>query len=246
MLTRLLVGVLAPCLAIGTASAAVVNVTILGTVEFAPNSGPLGPINPNQAAKITFSVDSSNFVNNPTFPTRGYPITQPTFSTTMGPITMTLKNPFPGTPYFVIRNNDPQVDGFQLSTDLSLPVPPALNLNGSFGPYGAGFYVTYEGNTLPSLDILDAIGTYEYDGLTVFYWNITDGPFEAVGMIFESITLSVSADLNADGIVNGADLGILLGAWGPCRSCANCTADLNGDCTVDGADLGILLGAWSL
>jgi hypothetical protein len=27
---------------------------------------------------------------------------------------------------------------------------------------------------------------------------------------------SCIADLNADGIVNGADLGILLGAWGLC------------------------------
>ena len=25
------------------------------------------------------------------------------------------------------------------------------------------------------------------------------------------------SDLNGDGIVNGADLGLLLGAWGPCR-----------------------------
>ena len=47
-----------------------------------------------------------------------------------------------------------------------------------------------------------------------------------------------SPDLNGDGQVNGADLGLLLGAWG------TPAADLNGDGTTDGADLGLLLGAW--
>lgn len=46
-------------------------------------------------------------------------------------------------------------------------------------------------------------------------------------------------DLNGDGLVNGADLGTLLGAWG------SAAADLNGDGTTDGADLAILLGNWS-
>ncbi len=49
------------------------------------------------------------------------------------------------------------------------------------------------------------------------------------------------ADLNADGAVDGADLGLLLSAWGEGES----SADLNGDTTVDGADLGLLLAAWS-
>jgi hypothetical protein len=59
-------------------------------------------------------------------------------------------------------------------------------------------------------------------------------------------TLTVSAcahpaDLNGDGIVDGADLGALLGQWGLTGSHP---ADLNGDSVVDGADLGALLGAW--
>ncbi|MFO0828334.1 MAG: hypothetical protein U0572_09300 [Phycisphaerales bacterium] len=49
------------------------------------------------------------------------------------------------------------------------------------------------------------------------------------------------ADLDGDGIVSASDLGILLGAWGPCASCC---ANLNGDANVDASDLGILLGAW--
>jgi hypothetical protein len=51
------------------------------------------------------------------------------------------------------------------------------------------------------------------------------------------------ADFNGDGIVTGADLGLLLGAWGPCPS-GECIGDLNLDGAVTGADLGLLLGAW--
>jgi len=51
----------------------------------------------------------------------------------------------------------------------------------------------------------------------------------------------IAADLDCDGAVNGIDLGVLLGNWGPCAGCA---ADLNGDGDVNGIDLGVLLGNW--
>ncbi len=47
-------------------------------------------------------------------------------------------------------------------------------------------------------------------------------------------------DLDGDCVVGGADLSILLGAWGT----PNPAADLTGDGTVGGADLSILLGGW--
>lgn len=47
------------------------------------------------------------------------------------------------------------------------------------------------------------------------------------------------ADLNGDGVVDGADLGALLGDWGSVG-----VGDLNGDGVTNGADLGELLGAW--
>lgn len=47
------------------------------------------------------------------------------------------------------------------------------------------------------------------------------------------------ADLDGNRLVNGADLGMLLGNWG-----GQGVGDLNGDGTVDGADLGTLLGAF--
>lgn len=51
----------------------------------------------------------------------------------------------------------------------------------------------------------------------------------------------VAGDLNGDGLVNGMDLALLLGAWG---SCTGCAADLDGSGSVNGMDLAILLGQW--
>ena len=48
-------------------------------------------------------------------------------------------------------------------------------------------------------------------------------------------------DLNADGLVNGIDLGLLLAAWGT----NDATADLDGDLVVNGPDLGLLLADWT-
>jgi hypothetical protein len=47
------------------------------------------------------------------------------------------------------------------------------------------------------------------------------------------------ADLNGDGVVNGADLGFMLGGWGQPG-----ITDINQDGTTNGADLGQLLGSW--
>ena len=62
----------------------------------------------------------------------------------------------------------------------------------------------------------------------------------------------VFGDLNGDGVVNGIDLGILLGNWSipagspGCEGAIPCAADLNEDGLVDGIDLGILLSEWTL
>ena len=48
----------------------------------------------------------------------------------------------------------------------------------------------------------------------------------------------ISADLNGDGLVNGADLGLLMAAWG------GISPDLDGSGSVDGGDVGILLAEW--
>ncbi len=65
------------------------------------------------------------------------------------------------------------------------------------------------------------------------------------GLVFLNVTgLPDPSDLNGDGVVNGFDLAILLGAWGTCPKRGACAADLNGDGAVNGFDLAMLLGDW--
>ncbi len=52
--------------------------------------------------------------------------------------------------------------------------------------------------------------------------------------------VAIIGDLNADGLVNGADLGILLSQFG-----SQGTADFDNSGTVNGADLGLMLTNWS-
>ncbi|MCH2160428.1 MAG: hypothetical protein MK085_01000 [Phycisphaerales bacterium] len=54
---------------------------------------------------------------------------------------------------------------------------------------------------------------------------------------------SDGTDLNGDGIVDAADLGLLLAMWGPCQ--ATCPADIDGSGVVDGGDLAWILADWS-
>ena len=77
----------------------------------------------------------------------------------------------------------------------------------------------------------------ETDGsVTYCGWNLDDVVIEAIVS-----TAGTPGDLNGDGLVNGADMGLLLAEWGPC---AGCPADLNGDGVVNGADMGVLLANW--
>ena len=67
-----------------------------------------------------------------------------------------------------------------------------------------------------------------------------DGPYVDLGM---NALCVCPADFTGNDVVDGADLGILVAFWGPCRS-ADCPADLNHDGIVNGSDLGLLLGFW--
>ena len=49
----------------------------------------------------------------------------------------------------------------------------------------------------------------------------------------------IPGDLDRDGFVDGADLGLMVAAW------KTPNADLNGDGTTDGGDLGVLLSNWT-
>jgi hypothetical protein len=76
------------------------------------------------------------------------------------------------------------------------------------------------------------------------------GIIPCLGFALDLPEPALEGDLNGDGHVNGMDLAILLGDWGPCLPgppgfpAMGCPADLNGSGIVNGLDLAILLGNW--
>jgi len=83
----------------------------------------------------------------------------------------------------------------------------------------------------------DSVGTSCRDLETG--WGMIDAAaaVAAVGVIDPACP----EDVNRDGIIDAADLALVLGSWGGCV----CAADINGDTVVDGADLARLLALWS-
>jgi hypothetical protein len=201
---------MAAALATGVAQAEIVLVEIAGTVEFNQVSAPpIGSLTAGTSVVLSFLLDSDDFVNSPTYPTRGYAIDQASFSLAGGGVSVGLQSPFPAgqTPYFVLRNDDPAVDGFFISRSVDFPIGVPLAQVGVFGRFSHDFSVTYSGGLLESLDILDAVGTYEYDGLTNYNWLIEDGPASPVGIGFDSLTISVvPAPASAATLAIGAGL----------------------------------------
>lgn len=164
-----------------------------GHVEYNQiTSGALGAVHANDPVLIKLRVDAANFVNSPSFPTRGYPAVAGTYQYQIGAVTLGLQNPYPAVPppMLVLRNDDPAVDGFLLSTNVDVPLGIPLDVNGIFGALQAYTYVTYGGATLSSLDVASAVGTYEYTGLSVFGFAIQDGPFDPVGLIFDKLEIA--------------------------------------------------------
>ncbi len=235
------------------AHAAPYQITITGRVEYNQvSSGPLAVVAANDPVTISFRVDSNSFVDSPNFPTRGYTIDRPSFTCTLGSATLLLEGvdaKLSGD-FFTLRNNDPGVDGFMLTHDnVELDNSLPSNVAGAFGQFGIRQYTTYDSTLIPSLNIADAVGSYEYDTLSVYGFAITDGPFDPIGIEFLQTTIAIvppptcPGDTNADGIVNSADLSVLLAQFN--QSVPPGTgADFNNDALVNGADLSVLLGAF--
>ena len=80
---------------------------------------------------------------------------------------------------------------------------------------------------------------------TLVCGNVPDqisGPFDDAGANCQTAFCESCAcfgDLTGDGVIDGADMGMLLADWG-----ADSNGDLNNDGTTDGGDLGLLLSLW--
>lgn len=207
----ILTGTILLALCARASQAVEVNITVTGVVESNLIGGSHAGVMPNDPVIMSFNVDSGNFVNSPNFPTRGYPLDLSSFSMTVGGNPVTLDNPQPfGPAYFVLRNNDPAVDGFLLSRNVDFPQPVSVHIPGLSPTHELDFLRTFnDGTPLPSLDILDALGFYDFTNLSVYNWTI--GRFGNPGALYtyETITLSVVPEPSTFGSFAAALLGLL-------------------------------------
>jgi len=203
MLRKSCVAIAAIALGGGVAQAEIVTVTVTGDVVFNGIANPpLSGVTAADTVEMSFEVDSNVFVDGIPGDVRSYPIDQSSFSLRYSPsgVTVGLANPFPAgqTPYFSLVDGFPVSDGFFVSTSTSSPGGVPL----SQSPVQANLDLGYEGSTLSSLNILDAVGTYGFGGLTRFsftLWQVfpdntvMEMDFASMTIVPEPATFGVSA-----------------------------------------------------
>lgn len=124
----------------------------------------------------------------------------------------------------VTQCNDPTLAGWETNGDNG----GSISLSYASGPFGRHELIY----TPP----------FNFTGMDRFMYMVNDSDALDYGLVEITIILShTPGDLNGDGFVNGADLGLMLAEFGgdPVH------ADLDGDGDVDGGDMGILLANWT-
>ncbi len=155
---------------------------------------------------------------------------------------------------------DPIIWWHHGSTSLSFPQGYKGNCSITGVFYEGGSYPTsYTGKLFVAdhiqgwVKLLEVDGEDRFAGLTDFgtgLGGITEFAEHPVTHDLYYVTISnggkirhivySGVDLDGDGLVNGADLGLLLANWG-----GTGVGDLNHNGTVDGSDLGLLLSGWT-
>ena len=230
-----------------------VRVTITGTVESASFSrGPFVSARAGQPAVAIFEVDSNAFRDSAQFPVRGYAIDPATLRLTVGTGSTGIRIPLPSgsTPSFVLRDNDPAVDGFYITAGIlefpgSIPLDSGSTTSMSMS-FSRGFTV---GTILRSRNILDAApGRWGFEHMASYDWAVTMPGAAPMMITYESIAIDnltnpprCPADYNQDGGVDGADVEAFFVDWQD----GLLPADVNQDGGVDGADVQTFFTLWA-
>jgi hypothetical protein len=230
-----------------------VRVTITGTVESASFSrGPFVSARAGQPAVAIFEVDSNAFRDSAQFPVRGYTIDPPTLRLTVGSGSTGSRIPLPSgsTPTFVLRDNDPAVDGFYITSGI-LEFPGSIPLDsGSTASMSMTFSRGFDvGTILRSRDILDAApGRWGFEQMASYDWSVGMQGAAPMLITYESISIDnltnpprCAADYNQDGGVDGADVEAFFVDWQD----GLFPADVNQDGGVDGADVQTFFTLWA-
>ncbi len=181
-----------------------VTVECIGTVEYNQvNSGVFADVSSGDAVYAGFTIDSNNYIDSPNYNVRSYIIDLESFRLDIGPVSdvqLVIPQPMDAVPYFVVRNDDPAADGFFCSTNPEWPFGnPMLDVPAQIDPYfGFHWEVGYTGDTIDSLDVLEAIGSYDYTGLTSFYTAIQDAWADAMGLEYVQMNIVMGSVATAD------------------------------------------------
>lgn len=230
-----------------------VRVTITGTVEYAAFSrGPFTSARAGQRAVAVFEVDSNGFRDSAQYPVRGYTIDPASLTLTVGTGSTGMRIPLPSgsTPLFVLRDNDPAVDGFYLTGGI-LEYPGSIPLNsGSTTSMSMSFSRGFDvGTILRSRNIVDAApGLWGFEHMASYDWGVTIPGAAPMMLTYETIAIDnltnpprCAADYNQDGGVDGADVEAFFVDWQDGLT----PADVNRDGGVDGADIESFFRLWS-
>ena len=181
-----------------SAQAVVVTVEATGQVIWnGINDSPLSGVNGGEQLVMSFSVDSDVFDEGTPGDTRGYVIDEASFSLSFsGGVEVGLMDPFPAgeTPYFTLVDGFPVSDGFFVSTSPFSPGGVPLEQD----PINFNLDLGYVGETLMSLDILDALGVYSFEGMTRFAMNFWASFPDNVGMECDFEMMIIDAPVSAE------------------------------------------------
>jgi thiol-disulfide isomerase/thioredoxin len=145
-----------------------------------------------------------------------------------------------------IKWDSKNIDTIRLMLFGTQSIPyPIMNLPTIVAIPNDGYYAWKVSESLPEGD---GYRLFIYDGTTggtnqpdLNEWDAS----ETFSIVAGTGVKTKNADLNSDKKVDGADLGLLIAAWGECPATTGCPADLNSDRLVDNKDLMLLTGSWS-
>jgi len=209
----ILAGLLAATVSL-PAAAAGVRVELGGSVEYNMIQGGLAGIKPGERAVMSFMLDSGNFLDSANFPTRGYRIDLNSFDLNIGGVHMKLEAQQAGLgdAFFVLRDNDPGVDGFFMSLGTDDAVSLALRVPGLVPSHDLAFERTFTvDTTLHSLNILDAVGKYGFEDMASYQWTIGRLGTYGLEVNYETITISAVPEPSTTALLGLGAL-VLLGA----------------------------------
>jgi hypothetical protein len=147
------------------------------------------------------------------------------------------------------------VTGTALGQPFTNSSPAAMALSGTFSIVGSAISLTSQGainETVPvpagpplvsapfDLPTIIPAGQVAHLLISGTFANGSSTTVGSSSLVMNGVPATIIGDINGDGVVNGADLGLLLSGWGQPGP-----TDLNHDGTTNGADLGLLLSHWS-